>query len=154
MLHISDHSWNNSWGSFLSRQTIKVEAFFSMVTCLETTQHKNNQKTHANQLISDKFCSLSLHRANLRGWQNDSPKCVSNQALYMHYKYTLNSWGIAESLSHWPMGIFCARQAATTYLTYYKPVSVLAQTTLIFTYRRRRYSCYVRRTSRSVHLLS
>ena len=50
----------------LCRQTIKIEAF-SMVTSLQTTQHKNNQnepKNHANQLISDQFCSLPVSWVN------------------------------------------------------------------------------------------
>ena len=54
----------NCWPSVscLARQTIKVEAFFQcwFVTSLQTTQPKANQKTHANQLISDKCCSLLL----------------------------------------------------------------------------------------------
>ena len=29
-----------------------------MMKCFQTTQHKSNQKTHANQLILGKFCSL------------------------------------------------------------------------------------------------
>ena len=44
---------------FLPRQTIKVKACW-FVTSLQTTQPKANQKTHANQLISDKCCSLLL----------------------------------------------------------------------------------------------
>ena len=31
-----------------------------MVTCLQTTQHKTNQKNYANKLISDKFFSLAV----------------------------------------------------------------------------------------------
>ena len=46
-----------------SRQTIKQEVFFSMVTCLQKSQKKFDQKTNANQLSSlclGKFCSLPV----------------------------------------------------------------------------------------------
>ena len=63
MLHINDQSWNSSWEvrpyCFWTRQTIKVEAFFQW--WLAFRQHKTNQKTHAHQLISDRFCSLLVH---------------------------------------------------------------------------------------------
>ena len=46
----------------------------SMVTSLQTTQNKTNQKSHANQLISDKSSSLSelkdYHKAIIGELQN------------------------------------------------------------------------------------
>ena len=36
----------------------KMRHFWMIVTCLQTTRHRNNQKTHAYQLILEKFCSL------------------------------------------------------------------------------------------------
>ena len=57
---MSDQSWNNTWGSaaqlFLVRTDHQIWGIFSMVTPLQTTQHKTNKHqpkySHANQLIS------------------------------------------------------------------------------------------------------
>ena len=43
--------------SFFLDRTSKFR-HFSMMECLHTTRHKTNQKAHANQLISGKFCSF------------------------------------------------------------------------------------------------
>ena len=61
---MSDQSWNNSWevlpNVFLPGQTIKVEAFFNCdVHWNNTTQ--SQPKTHANQLISGRFCSVPVY---------------------------------------------------------------------------------------------
>ena len=59
--------WNNSWKSaaqFLFAQSDheKLRHFFIMMKSLQTKQHKtqskNIKKSHTNQLISGKFCSL------------------------------------------------------------------------------------------------
>ena len=42
---------------FLAQTDHQILGIFSMVKCVQTTQHKTNQKTHANQLISGKFFS-------------------------------------------------------------------------------------------------
>ena len=49
---LTDHE---SWG------------IFPMVKSLQTTQHKTYQKTHTNQLISDKFCSFVFRSGRVCG---------------------------------------------------------------------------------------
>ena len=46
---------------FLPRHAIIVEAFFFNCDLPSNNITQNQVKTHANQLISDKFCSVSVY---------------------------------------------------------------------------------------------
>ena len=73
MLHRSDQSWNISRGSAAQLYCL------SMVGRLQTTQHQTNQKTYATQLISDKFCRLSVkdgHKLYLMYSELPYPQCM------------------------------------------------------------------------------
>ena len=58
MLQMNDKSGNNSCK--LPRQIFNFEAFLHIVKSLQQKDPKNQQKTHANQLISGNLCSLPL----------------------------------------------------------------------------------------------
>mgnify|MGYP001797938911 CR=1 FL=1 len=53
-----------SAAQFFLAQTIKVEALFQWWSAFKQHNTKPTKKTHANQLISGKFCSLSVNWMN------------------------------------------------------------------------------------------
>ena len=70
MLYMSNRSWNNSWVNAAHFSLAKTahqswgETFLQWWLALNQHNTKltnTNQKTHANQLISDKFCSLPVN---------------------------------------------------------------------------------------------
>ena len=69
-----------------------------MVTCHQTSQHKTNHKTHANQLNSDKFCSLPVPSIYIVIQTIPSLIFLKNRAHCLHTPTMQNFTGISRNI--------------------------------------------------------
>ena len=84
--------------SYLDRSLHQSWDIFSMVTCHQTSQHKTNHKSHANQLNSDKFCSLPVPSIYIVIQPIPSLIFFKNRAHCLHTPKMQNFTGISRNI--------------------------------------------------------